>query len=99
MMEELVKPYIEVQIKFLEGSRKKLPLNGYRPDIVIEKKAEYWGVTFVELKISEFNKWMAAKMKFTFWDCHYKEIKVGQLFSVMEGPHKVAEGKIIALKV
>lgn len=38
-------------------------------------------------------------IKFTFDDYHYKEVRVGEKFSIMEGGHKVGEGKVIEMEL
>ena len=55
------------------------------------------GVIFTEMQVDKFDVPALAIMKFTFDDCHYREVCVGQKFSIMEGGHRVGEGKIILM--
>lgn len=86
-----------VEVIFYSGQRKKLPRTGYRPDAVFDKSGDYWGVIFTEMQVDKFDVPALAIMKFTFDDCHYREVCVGQKFSIMEGGHRVGEGKIILM--
>ena len=61
------------------------------------KSGDYWGVIFTEMQVDKFDVPALAIMKFTFDDCHYREVCVGQKFSIMEGGHQVGEGKIILM--
>ena len=88
--------YLLVEVIFYTGQRKNLPQAGYRPDAVFEKSGDYWGITFMELQAEKFDVPTLAVIKFTFEDCHYKEVFAGQKFSIMEGGHKVGEGKIVS---
>lgn len=86
-----------VEVIFYSGQRKNLPRTGYRPDAVFDKSGDYWGVIFTEMQVDKFDVPALAIMKFTFDDCHYREVCVGQKFSIMEGGHRVGEGKIILM--
>ena len=86
-----------VEVIFFFGQRKNLPRTGYRPDAVFDKSGDYWGVIFTEMQVDKFDVPALAIMKFTFDDCHYREVCVGQKFSIMEGGHQVGEGKIILM--
>lgn len=86
-----------VEFIFYSGQRKNLPRTGYRPDAVFDKSGDYWGVIFTEMQVDKFDVPALAIMKFTFDDCHYREVCVGQKFSIMEGGHRVGEGKIILM--
>ena len=84
--------YLFVEVIFHVGQRRNLPKTGYRPDAIFNKLGDYWGITFTELQVDKFDN-----PKFTFQDCHYKEVCLGQKFSIMEGSHQVGEGKIISI--
>lgn len=75
-----------------------MPEKGYRPDAVFYHRKEHWGITFVELPIETFDAATPAAIKFTFQDSHYKDVVPGQAFAIMEGPHQVGEGKVIAIE-
>ena len=89
--------YLFVEVIFHAGQRRNLPKTGYRPDAIFNKLGEYWGITFIELPVNKFDDPTPAIIKFTFQDCHYKEVHSGQLFSIMEGSQQVGEGKIISI--
>lgn len=86
-----------VEVIFYTGQRKTLPETGYRPDAVFGKSGDYWGITFIELQADKFDFPTPAIVKFTFEDCHYEEVCVGQKFLIMEGANQVGEGKIISI--
>ena len=75
-----------------------LPANGYRSDAVFYPQKEHRGITFVELPIETFDALTPAAIKFIFQDSHYKDVVPGQAFAIMEGPHQVGEGKVIAIE-
>jgi hypothetical protein len=85
-----------VEVIFYAGKRHQLPSNGYRPDAVFAGQNDYWGITFIDLPINEFDVPTPAKIAFTFQDRHYDEINPNQLFKIMEGPLQVGEGKILS---
>jgi len=86
------------EVCFYSGQRKNLPQKGYRPDIVVDnKQTEYWGISFTELDISDFDTPTYAKAKFTFQESHYNEIHIDQKFRIMEGPREVGNGKILSI--
>lgn len=91
--------YLLVEVIFYSGQRSSLPQTGYRPDVVFDKSGDYWGITFVELKPELFDVPTQSIIKFTFDDYHYKEVCVGEKFSIMEGGHKVGEGKVIEMEL
>ena len=89
--------YLFAEVIFHTGQRRNLPQTGYRPDAIFNKSGDYWGITFIELQADKFDDPTPAIIKFTFQDCHYKEVHLGQLFSIMEGSQQVGEGKIISI--
>ena len=89
--------YLFVEVIFHAEQRRNLPKTGYRPDAIFNKLGDYWGITFTELQVDKFDNPTLAIIKFTFQDCHYKEVCLGQKFSIMEGSHQVGEGKIISI--
>ena len=89
--------YLFVEVIFYSGQRTSLPKEGYRPDAVFNQVGDYWGITFIELPIEKFDNPTPAIIKFTFQNCHYKEISLGQSFIIMEGRQQVGEGKIISI--
>lgn len=88
---------ILTEVMFYSNQRKELPSNGYRPDAVFNGNTEYWGITFVDLSIKEFDTFSPAIIKFTFQKNHYSKLIEGQTFMIMEGAKQVGEGKILAL--
>lgn len=88
--------YLFAEVIFYAGQRKTLPQTGYRPDAVFDESGDYWGITFMELQADKFDVSTPAIIKFTFQNQHYKEIRIGQQFSIMEGGCKIGEGKIIS---
>ena len=89
--------YLFVEVAFHAGQRRTLPQTGYRPDAIFNKSRDYWGITFIELHANKFDVPTPAIIKFTFQDCHYKEVHIGQQFLIMEGNHQVGEGEIILI--
>lgn len=89
--------YLYVEVTFHAGQRKILPQTGYRPDAVFNKSGDYWGITFIELNADRFDVPTPAIIKFSFQDCHCKQVHIGQKFLIMEGSHQVGEGKIISV--
>lgn len=87
-----------VEVIFYSEQRKHLPANGYRPDAIFSNYKDYWGITFIDLPIAEFDVPTPATIKFSFQDCHYQEVVEGQLFLIMEGSHQVGKGKIISIE-
>ncbi|MCM1058103.1 MAG: hypothetical protein NC517_10915 [Firmicutes bacterium] len=90
--------YLFAEVIFYSGQRKYLPTNGYRPDAVFDGRKDYWGITFVELPVEEFDAPVPAIIKFTFQNTHYQDVMQGQSFAIMEGSHQVGEGKIISIE-
>ena len=47
------------EVFFYSKKRKHLPVVGYRPDALFEGQNpdEYWGITFTDCFISEFDTW------------------------------------------
>ena len=66
--------YLFVEVIFHAGQRRNLPKTGYRPDAIFNKLGDYWGITFTELQVDKFDNPTLAIIKFTFQDCHYKEV-------------------------
>lgn len=91
--------YLFVEVIFYSGSRKHLPTNGYRPDAIFNAYKNYWGITFIECPIENFDIPTPATMKFSFNNYHYHEVVVGQSFQIMEGPYQVGDGKIISIEI
>ena len=89
--------YLFVEVIFHAGQRRNLPKTGYCPDAIFNKLGDYWGITFTELQVDKFDNPTLSIIIFTFLDCHYKEVCLGQKFSIMEGSHQVGEGKIISI--
>ena len=89
--------YLIVEVVFYSNKRKSLPLSGYRPDAVFNGK-DYWGITFKELVIDDFDVPTVASIKFTFQDSHYDEITTGQKFKIMEGQNQVGNGMIVSIE-
>ena len=87
------------EVVFYVGQRKNLPQTGYRPDAIFNKSRDYWGITFVELRVNKFDVPVLAIIKFTFQDSHYKEVYIGQQFLIMEGGHQVGEGKVVLIDI
>ena len=85
------------EIIFHAGQRRNLPQTGCHPDAVFNKSRDYWGIIFTELQVDKFDAPTLAIIKFTFQDCHYKEVCLGQKFSIMGGSRQVGEGKIISI--
>ena len=85
------------EVFFYSNKRQYLPVVGYRPDALLEGQNpdEYWGITFMDCSISEFDTWSTAKIKFTFQNSHYDQVKEGQMFQIMEGRNAVGVGKVI----
>ena len=90
--------YLLTEVIFYSGQREDLPVNGYRPDAIFNETGDYWGITFMELAIENFDVPSPAIIKFSFQDCHYEEVMPGQLFTIMEGSRQVGEGKIISIE-
>lgn len=91
--------FVKVEVVFFGKKRKTLPLAGYRPDITINNIADsYWGITFTELNVMEFDVPYEAKIHFTFQKCHYSEIEIGQCFKIMEGLTQVGKGQFISIE-
>ncbi len=90
--------FIYAEVVFYSGKRKSLPKSGYRPDAVFNSLKDYWGITFLDLSIEDFDMPTPAIFKFSFDNLHYKEITLGQTFQIMEGPHQVGKGKIISIE-
>lgn len=90
--------YLFVEVTFYSKQREYLPANGYRPDAVFNKSKDYWGITFVDLPIEKFDVPTPAILKFSFQDCHYQEVALGQSFKIMEGARQVGEGRIISIE-
>ncbi len=89
--------YLFVEVMFYSEQRKHLPTNGYRPDVIFNAIEHYWGVTFTDLSIEKFDVPTPATIVFSFQD-HYQEVVPGQVFMIMEGSHRVGEGKIISIE-
>ena len=85
------------EVFFYSKKRKHLPVVGYRPDALFEGQNpdEYWCITFTDCFISEFDTWSTAKIKFTFQNSHYDQVREGQMFQIMEGRNAVGVGKVI----
>lgn len=85
------------EVFFYSSKRLHLPVIGYRPDALFEGQNpdEYWGITFIDCSISEFETWSTAKIQFTFQDSHYDQVRKGQMFQIMEGREAVGLGKVI----
>ena len=66
--------YLFVEVIFHAGQRRNLPKTGYRPDAIFNKLGDYWGITFTELQVDKFDNPTLAIIKFTFQDCHYREV-------------------------
>lgn len=92
--------YIISEVIFYSGQRRQLPVSGYRSDAVFmgNRANDYWGITFTDLSVVKFDTPTLAEMRFTFQDDHYKEVEKGQLFQIMEGSHKVGEGKVVLIE-
>ena len=58
----------------------------------------YWGINFINLPVKEFDVPVLAILRFSFQECHYKEVVPGQSFDIMEGADKVGEGKITSIE-
>lgn len=88
---------LSVEVTFFSGQRKNLPYTGYRPDAIFEDydENELWGIFFSELNIEQFDKPVLAKMRFSLQTYHYHQVRVGQRFTIKEGPKTVGEGKIV----
>ena len=84
------------EVVFYAGQRKLLPQTGYRPDAVFSG-ADYWGITFVDLKAERFDTPILSAIEFTFQNDHYREIAVGQTFKIMEGARQVGEGQVVSV--
>lgn len=93
--DRIVNKYIKVLVYFHSGKRKTLPSVGYRPDAVFDK--DYWGITFIELNVENFNVLSNATIAFTFVEEHYDEVYIGQEFSIREGAHEVGKGTILEI--
>lgn len=87
-----------VEVIFYSGQRTRLPAGGYRPDAVFSGSGEYWGISFLEPPVEEFDTPTPAVIQFTFQERHYGEVTPGQSFAIMEGPHKVGEGMVISVE-
>lgn len=90
--------YLFAEVTFYSGQRKHLPQSGYRSDAIFNETRDYWGITFMELPITEFDVSTPAIIKFSFQNCHYREVTLGQSFTIMEGAHQVGKGKIISIE-
>ena len=90
--------YLFVEVLFYSGQRVHLPASGYRPDAVFAGRDDYWGITFPDLSGIEFDAPTLTIVRFTFQECHYGEVKPGQSFAIMEGPHQVGEGSVISIE-
>lgn len=86
------------EVVFYLGRRKQIPTNGYRPDAVFGGSDDYWGITFIDISIGEFDTPIRAAIEFTFQKSHYQEIYTGQTFMIMEGQTQVGEGKVVSLE-
>lgn len=87
-----------VEVTFYSGNRAQLPAGGYRPDAAFAGSEEYWGITFLDLPVEEFDTSTPAVIQFTFQERHYEEVAPGQSFAIMEGPHKVGAGTVISVE-
>ncbi len=90
--------YLFAEVIFYSEQKNNLPTNGYRPDAVFNDTGDYWGITFINLPFDKFDVPTPADIKFSFQDCHYKEVVPGQSFTIMEGANQVGEGKIISIE-
>ena len=45
--------YLLAEVFFYAGQRSSLPQVGYRPDAVFDNAGNYWGITFVELQLTD----------------------------------------------
>lgn len=92
--------YILAEVLFYSGQRKLLPITGYWPDALFAGKSleAYWGITFSDLSVANFDTRTPAEIRFTFDDIHYSEVQKGQTFQIMEGARQVGEGKILSIE-
>ncbi|MBD5460567.1 MAG: hypothetical protein HDR26_06435 [Lachnospiraceae bacterium] len=90
--------YLLTEVIFFSGQRRHLPASGYRPDAIFNESQDYWGITFIDLPIEKFDVFTPAIIKFTFQECHYQEVSLGQSFAIMEGARQVGKGKIISIE-
>lgn len=74
-----------------------MPSSGYRPDAIFNNSNEYWGIVFTNLLLAKFDESTLATIQFSFKPSHYYELTQGQTFQIMESPHQVGEGTIIAI--
>ena len=85
---------------FYRGKRSTLPTCKYRPDIIVDGiEDSYWGITFTDIDLSNFDVSCIAEIKFTFQEKHYDEVSTGQTFKIMEGANQVGEGKILFVEI
>ena len=91
--------YLIVDVIFYSGKRNTLPVRKYRPDIIVDGMEDsYWGITFTDIDLSDFDVACIAEIKFTFQPKHYAEVSIGQTFKIMEGANQVGEGKILFIE-
>jgi len=92
--------YLIANVMFYSGKRATLPGTYYRPDIIVDGYSDdyYWGITFTDLVMSDFDVPEIAEVRFTFDLKHYDEVTIGQTFKIMEGPHQVGEGEILFIE-
>lgn len=90
--------HLLAEVIFYSAQRKHLPKNGYRPDATFYENKEYWGITFMDLPITDFDSPTPATVKFSFDEKHYEEVEPGQKFQIMEGARQVGEGVIISME-
>ena len=91
--------YLIADVIFYSGKRKHLPVRAYRPDIIVDGiEDSYWGITFTDIDLSDFDVACTAEIKFTFQPKHYTEVSIGQTFKIMEGANQVGEGKILFIE-
>jgi len=84
---------------FYIGKINTLPVRNYRTDIIVEGiEDSYWGITFTDIDLSDFDVGCIAEIKFTFRPKHYAEVSIGQTFKIMEGANQVGEGKILFIE-
>lgn len=86
-----------VEVVFYSNERECLPVSGYRPDAVFNKRNDYWGIVFTDLSPERFDEPTPAIMRFSLNDAHYREVTQGQRFQIMEGPRQVGAGIIISI--
>lgn len=88
---------IYAEVIFYSTQRTTLPRKDYRPDALFGDNKDYWGITFLNLPIENFDVWTPARIKFTLQKSNYFEIVPKQKFYIMEGSRQVGEGKVISL--